>query len=560
MKRLILLSFVLLGFMTCHAQEKSVPDWPGFGRYESDNAEVPTDVKVVLMGDSITENWAAFDPGYFEKNGFIGRGISGQTASQMLCRFSQDVLALDPSVVVIMAGTNDICQQMAGMAYYPEQNVFGNIKAMCELALAADIDVLLCSVTPCAHYMPIPDMDAASEIRKLNSELKAYADKEDNVFYVDYFTPLATAEGGMSPDESYDGIHPKINAYSKMERILNAAIEDVLGVEGLYSIPQEEADSIAAKQDAERKAKGLFMNFDEAVAMMNRSRSFTVQLYDGPAPGSEDWTQPEVTVEYMSPFWHEVNTCVYNVSKPSMEVYLPFPGAGTGAAVVVCPGGGFQALSYSNEGPAVAEWLSRHGIAAFVLKYRTPYAGDNVEDVTKVALSNYGGEPRTEEIKALNAAAAKIAESQGYTSDMAVADGRKALEVIRANADKWGIDPDKVGMVGFSAGGALVSSIAFEHTETDRPDFIGLIYGAMYDDLTVPKDAMPLFIAATQYEIPGPNFNLYSEWCKSRKTAEIHSFPNARHGFGYRGNGSPEDEWIELFYNFLKNTGFVSSR
>lgn len=558
MKRLIILPVLLLCFLVCHAQEKSVPDWPGFERYESENTVVPSDVKVVLMGDSITENWASFDPGYFERNGFVGRGISGQTASQMLCRFSQDVLALDPSVVVIMAGTNDICQQMAGMAYYPERNVFGNIKAMCELALAEDIDVLLCSVTPCAHYLPIPEMDAASEIRKLNSELKAYADTDDNVTYVDYFTPLATAEGGMSPGESYDGIHPKLNAYSKMERILNAALEDVLGEEGLYSIPQEEADRIVAEQDAERRAKGLFMNFDEAVAMMNRSRSFTVQLYDGPVPGSENWTQPEVTVEYMSPFWHEVNTCVYNVSKPSMEVYLPFPETGTGAAVVVCPGGGFQALSYSNEGPAVAEWLSRHGIAAFVLKYRTPYSGGNVEDVTKIALSNYGGEPRTEEIAALNAEAAKIAESQGYSRDMAVADGRKALEIIRENAGKWGIDPNKVGMVGFSAGGALVNSIAVDHTDVDRPDFIGLIYGAMYDGSAVPEDAMPLFIAASQYEIPGPNSNLYFDWCKARKTAEIHSFPNARHGFGYRGNGSPEDEWIELFYNFLKNTGFVA--
>ena len=558
MKRFIILSCLLFSCIVSFAQNKSVPDWPGFGYYEAENVEEPKGAGVVLMGDSITENWAKFDPDYFENNGFIERGISGQTASQMLCRFSQDVLALDPAAVVIMAGTNDICQQMAGMAYYPERNVFGNIKAMCELALAEDIEVVLCSVTPCAHYMPIPEMDAASVIKRLNTELEAYAESRENVTYVDYFTPLAAEDGGMSSEESYDGIHPKLNAYSKMERILNATLEEVLGVRDLYSIPQEEADRIVAEQDAERKAKGQFMNFDEAVAMMNRSRSFTVALYDGPAPGSENWTQPEVTVEYMSPFWHEINTCVYNVSNPTLEVYLPFPGTETGAAVVVCPGGGFQALSYSNEGPAVAEWLSRHGIAAFVLKYRTPYAGDNVEDVTKIALSTYGGESRTEEIAALNAEAAQVAADQGYSSEMAIADGRKAIELIRENAEQWGIDPKKVGMVGFSAGGALVSSIAFEHDEVDRPDFIGLIYGAMYKEgMEVPEDAMPLFIAATQYEIPGANSNLYSEWCKARNPAEIHSFPNSRHGFGYRGNGSPEDEWIELFYNFLQNTGFI---
>lgn len=552
---------VVLGLAcaSAQAQDKSVPDWPDFGRYEESNASVGTGVRVVLMGDSITDNWAKEDPAYFEKNGFVCRGISGQTASQMLCRFSQDVLALEPEAMVIMAGTNDLCQQMAGMAYYPERNVFGNIKAMCELALSENIDVLLCSVTPVAHYMPIPELDAASEIRKLNESLKAYAETRENVTWVDYHTPLAADDGGLSPAESYDGVHPKINAYSRMERILNEALSEVLGEDGFYSIPQDEADRMAAEQDAERRAKGLFMNFDEAVAMMDRPRSFTVPLYDGDAPGSEGWTQPEVTVEYMSPFWNEMNTCVYNVSRPSMEVWLPFPGTATGAAVVVCPGGGFQALSYSNEGPAVAEWLSRHGIAAFVLKYRTPYTGDNVEDVRRIALSNYGGEPRTDEIKALAAEAAKVAESQGYSADMAVADGRRAMEIIRGRASEWGVDPDKVGMVGFSAGGALVSRIALDHTDADRPDFIGLVYGAMYGDVAVPEDAMPLFMAATQYEIPGPNISLYTEWCKARKIAEIHSFPNARHGFGYRGNGSPEDEWIELFRNFLKNTGIIGN-
>ena len=166
MRRFINFLVVLgLACASAQAQDKSVPDWPDFGRYEESNASVGTGVRVVLMGDSITDNWAKEDPAYFEKNGFVCRGISGQTASQMLCRFSQDVLALEPEAVVIMAGTNDLCQQMAGMAYYPERNVFGNIKAMCELALSENIDVLLCSVTPVAHYMPIPELDAASEIR-----------------------------------------------------------------------------------------------------------------------------------------------------------------------------------------------------------------------------------------------------------------------------------------------------------------------------------------------------------------------------------------------------------
>ncbi|MCF0177284.1 MAG: alpha/beta hydrolase [Bacteroidales bacterium] len=370
----------------------------------------------------------------------------------------------------------------------------------------------------------------------------------------------------MKDSESYDGIHPKINAYSKMERVLNAAVAKQFG-KNLYSIDQAEADAKVVKADAERKASGQFMNADEAYAFMAKMRRGPVQItptveniYTGAAPGSEKWSQPEVTVEYMSPFWNEINTCVYNVSTPSIEIYLPNERNRTGAAVIVCPGGGFEALSYSNEGPAVAKWLAEHGIAAFALKYRTPYFGNNVEDVTKIGLQNYGGQPRTDEIKELVAKAKEVAAEQGYDRAMSYDDGRKAIEYVRANAERFGINPEKVGIIGFSAGGAIALDVANNHTDASRPDFIGLMYGAMYSEVKVPADPMPMFMAATAFELARQNAELYNMWLMSRKPTEAHSFANARHGFGYRGNNAPEDLWIQIFYNFLKNIGIIENK
>lgn len=234
------------------AQNSLPKDWADFHRYENANAELVTAPDVVLMGDSITDNWYAADPEFFTENNFAGRGISGQTASQMLVRFRQDVVALHPKAVAILAGTNDLCQQMASMAYYPDANIVGNIISMCELAEAAGIKVILCSVTPCAHYMPIPDQDAGSRIVELNSRLKAYADSHGNVTWLDYFTPLANEENGLDPDQSHDGIHPLATVYREMEILFTECVTKVLDTEKTYYIiPEETAAARKAQQDAE---------------------------------------------------------------------------------------------------------------------------------------------------------------------------------------------------------------------------------------------------------------------------------------------------------------------
>ena len=233
-------------------------DWAAFKRYERANKEITKTPEVVFMGNSITDYWATGDPDFFTKNNFAGRGISGQTASQMLVRFRQDVINLKPKAVVIMAGTNDLVQQMAAMSYYPEENIVGNIISMCELAKANGIKVLLCSITPCAYYMPIPHIPAGPEIAKINKQLKAYADATRDVTYVDYFTPLANSEMGLNSEMSYDGIHPNIYCYSFMEEIVTNSISKVLGNKTkYYVIPRDIARQRKEQQDKERKERGM---------------------------------------------------------------------------------------------------------------------------------------------------------------------------------------------------------------------------------------------------------------------------------------------------------------
>ncbi len=249
-------------------------DWGNFKRYEEKNAALTQSPLLVLMGDSITDFWYDNDPDFFEKNNFAGRGISGQTASQMLVRFKQDVINLHPKAVAIMCGTNDLCQNMASQAYYPDQTIYDNTVAMCELAEDAGIKVLLCSITPCAHYMILPDIDAGSIIEAFNARLKAYADTHKNVTYVDYFTPLANAEKGLDDSCSYDGIHPAVNIYDDMERILVDGLKKALKLkrQSFYTLPSDEADRRKAESDADRKARNQPMNFNDMVEMLSRMR------------------------------------------------------------------------------------------------------------------------------------------------------------------------------------------------------------------------------------------------------------------------------------------------
>ncbi len=217
-------AFCLLGSMAkLPAQELN--DWANFSKYAAENQAVSKPVKVVFMGNSITENWRNMDQAFFTENGYVGRGISGQVSAQMLMRFRPDVIELQPEVVVILAGTNDIACNDYAMTL---EQTFGNIVSMVELARANNIKVILCSTMPASHFAWHPDIKgAADKIKELNKKVKAYADA-NNIPYVDYHSAMADAEGGLPKNYSEDGVHPTLEGYKVMEDLVQKAIKEIL--------------------------------------------------------------------------------------------------------------------------------------------------------------------------------------------------------------------------------------------------------------------------------------------------------------------------------------------
>lgn len=219
------LATIALALLTMPLLAQPASDWAKFSRYEQANMNLPPHVRAVFMGDSITDIWALSDPAFFSDNSFLGRGISGQTTSEMLVRFRQDVIAIHPEVVVIMAGTNDIAQNNG---FITLENVLGNIISMCELAEANGIGVILCSVTPASRFAWRPEMTPAQSIAELNGLIRNYA-LSHGIYYLDYYPHLADADGGIPGKWSHDTCHPNAECYrSVMEPLVSEAIDNVL--------------------------------------------------------------------------------------------------------------------------------------------------------------------------------------------------------------------------------------------------------------------------------------------------------------------------------------------
>jgi acetyl esterase/lipase len=265
-------------------------------------------------------------------------------------------------------------------------------------------------------------------------------------------------------------------------------------------------------------------------------------LYAGVAPGSEGATQVEQ--------WEQLphDTVIRNVTRPTLTPILPAKGKATGAAVIVAPGGGFVVLSIGNEGYDVAHWLADHGIAAFVLKYRinpSP-AGEKefAEFGMRVLMPHPGGAP-----PALP------------KSDLAVADGQEALRMVRRQAAQWGVDPKRVGMVGFSAGAMTVLQVALKNAPDARPDFVAPIYGPMMS-VDVPPNAPPMFVARSADDplLGLSDFGLIDSWKKAGAPFELHIYEHGGHGFGARHQGTTSDLWLDEFYTWLKSQGMLEGK
>ena len=219
-----LAAVVLPIIMSSAIQAADNRDWAQFNRYAEANAALNSNPDVVFMGNSITDFWPAKSPEFWADNaGFVGRGISGQTTCEMLVRFRQDVINLHPRVVVILAGINDIARNNGKISLV---NVLGNLKSMTELARAHGIKVALCSVVPCSRFPWRPEIKPAMLVKHLNGMIEQYVAglASDEVVYVDYYTPMANAEGGLDADLADDGCHPTPKGYAIMERVVLEAL------------------------------------------------------------------------------------------------------------------------------------------------------------------------------------------------------------------------------------------------------------------------------------------------------------------------------------------------
>lgn len=195
-------------------------DWAQYGRYQKENVQLQVKPKVVFMGNSITEFWVNKSPEFWKAhNDFVGRGIAGQTTCEMLARFHADVVMLRPHVVVILAGINDIAQNLGPISL---ENIMGNIESMVDIARANGIKVALCSVVPCNRFSWRPDLQPAEQVKRLNEMIARYVEEkgDKNVVYVDYHTAMANIEGGLNADLSQDGCHPTAKGYAIMERVV----------------------------------------------------------------------------------------------------------------------------------------------------------------------------------------------------------------------------------------------------------------------------------------------------------------------------------------------------
>ena len=215
-------------FWTAH-DKQLLTDFGWLARYKEADDKLPPpqpgEKRVVFMGDSITEGWHFDHPdGVFAGKPYVNRGISGQTSPQMLVRFRQDVVDLEPAVVVILAGTNDVAGNTGPMTV---QQTEDNIRDMAEIAAASHIRVVLCSVLPAFDFPWQPGLDPAPKIVALNTWLVAYS-AQNGYVYVDYHSAMKDARDGLPVNLSKDGVHPNPAGYAIMAPLVEAGIAKAL--------------------------------------------------------------------------------------------------------------------------------------------------------------------------------------------------------------------------------------------------------------------------------------------------------------------------------------------
>jgi lysophospholipase L1-like esterase len=224
-------SFLFFFFSSAYCQnDRAKDDWANLKKYAKANKNLflpaAGENRIVFMGNSITELWGTIDSSFFTKKTYINRGISGQTSSQMLLRFRQDVINLKPKVVIILAGTNDIAENTGPITL---ENILENIVSMVQLAETNKIKVILSSVLPATDFSWHPGLQPAEKIVKLNTMIKSYCEKS-KIIYADYYSKMVIEKNGLDRKYTNDGVHPILAGYKIMEPIIEKAINEILGI------------------------------------------------------------------------------------------------------------------------------------------------------------------------------------------------------------------------------------------------------------------------------------------------------------------------------------------
>ncbi len=266
-----------------------------------------------------------------------------------------------------------------------------------------------------------------------------------------------------------------------------------------------------------------------------------IVLDTGPLPNA---TAPEV--------WHSQYGSMFarNVTVATLTPFLPDPAKATGAAVVVAPGGGFRTLSMENEGWDVAKALAARGVAAFVLKYRLNQTPTDLDEFGRTMAQMVSG-PRP--------APPPMSERMTAIAPM-IADVRAAFALIRARGSEWGVDPDRIGMVGFSAGAALTMATAVGGQDA-KPAFLGYIYGGL-GPVTPPADAPPLFVALAADDplFQNPGMALVDNWRAAKRPVEFHLYEQGGHGFGMYPKATTSTGWFDAFVQWIGMHGYLKKR
>jgi acetyl esterase/lipase len=271
-----------------------------------------------------------------------------------------------------------------------------------------------------------------------------------------------------------------------------------------------------------------------------------IDLWPAGTPGTGLGAEREQETLYASPRFNNLVKnlrVVRNIPQPTLTIYLPDPAVANGTAVIICPGGGFQCLPIDHEGTAVAQWLTKRGVAAGVLRYRLLPTAPRDEDFLQ--------QLQHPDLQQMMSHAVH-----------AVLDGKQAIRVMRKQAALWGVDPQLIGILGFSAGGVVATGVAAPDEADSRPNFVASMYSPGWPDGAVPADRLPLFLAFASDDpvlslVSEGSLRFYAAWQAAGHPVELHIYSRGGHGFGMAQQGWPSDHWIERLREWLQVEGLL---